>query len=338
MIIESNHPKPIAWGRPAAGNFDGDAPDFESYNRSSLALDPLEISRPAKGPLPRLVQPTPAADLVLFKGLDSALKQSDRTSNVLSFVIHAVAITLILWLGLHSHVRVVTHRTVTPIEFTLYAPVPPPKILPVAPAQGGGGGGGAHQVIEASKGDPPRVAKAVFLPPQISRIEHPKLDVEPTEQLKISDSAPTKPNLGLAQSPQVLLASQGQGSGSGFGHGMGGGLGMGHSSGSGPGSGGGYGGGLMSVGGGVSAPQLVHSVEPEFTQEARSANYQGNVSIQLIVDSEGNPQNVHVTRHLGMGLDEKAIEAVRGYKFKPALYQGHPVAVQIVVDVDFHLH
>jgi len=113
---------------------------------------------------------------------------------------------------------------------------------------------------------------------------------------------------------------------------------MGRGNGVGPGTGGGYGGGIMSVGGGVAAPEVIHSVEPEFTQEARQANFQGSVSIKLIVDSQGNPQNVRVTRHLGMGLDEKAMEAVRQYKFKPAMYQGHPVSVQIVMDVDFHLH
>jgi protein TonB len=94
----------------------------------------------------------------------------------------------------------------------------------------------------------------------------------------------------------------------------------------------------MSVGGGVSAPTVIRSVEPEFTEAARQSNYQGSVSIQLVVDSQGNPQAIRVTRHAGMGLDEKAIEAVRQYKFRPALYQGHPVAVQIVIDVDFHLH
>jgi TonB family protein len=146
------------------------------------------------------------------------------------------------------------------------------------------------------------------------------------------------PNFGVAQSPQIMLASQGSGSGSGFGHGMGGGIGIGHGIGAGPGSGGGYGGGLMSVGGGVSAPQLIHSVEPEFTDDARRANYQGNVSVQLIVDSQGNPQNVRLVSHLGMGLDEKAIEAVRQYRFHPAMYQGHPVSVQILIDVAFHLH
>jgi len=94
----------------------------------------------------------------------------------------------------------------------------------------------------------------------------------------------------------------------------------------------------MSVGGGVAAPQLIHSVEPEFTEDARRENYQGSVSIKLIVDSQGNPQDVRLVSHLGMGLEEKAIAAVRQYKFKPAMYQGHPVSVQIVVEVDFHLH
>jgi len=94
----------------------------------------------------------------------------------------------------------------------------------------------------------------------------------------------------------------------------------------------------MSVGGGVAAPEVIHSVEPEFTEDARRANFQGSVSIKLIVDSQGSPQDVRLVRHLGMGLDEKAIEAVKQYRFKPAMYQGHPVAVQIVIDVDFHLH
>ena len=94
----------------------------------------------------------------------------------------------------------------------------------------------------------------------------------------------------------------------------------------------------MSVGGGVSAPQVLNSVEPQFTEDARRADFQGSAAIQLIVDAQGNPQNLRVLRHLGMGLDQMALDAVRQYKFKPAMYQGHPVAVQMVIEVDFHLH
>jgi TonB family protein len=175
------------------------------------------------------------------------------------------------------------------------------------------------------------------MPSQLLKFEHPKLAVEPTSQVRMQDNNDL-PVVGVSQSPQITMASQGGGSGSGFGQGSGGGFGSGHGGGAGPGTGGGYGGGLMSVGGGVSAPQVIRTVEPEFTDAARSANYQGSVSIKLIVDSQGNPQDVRLASHLGMGLEEKAIEAVKQYKFKAAMYQGHPVSVQILIEVDFHLH
>jgi len=249
---------------------------------------------------------------------------------------HALLIGLVLSLAVKAHtiVTVAASTVVTPLDLTSYTP---PVVLPLAKPMGGGGGGGAHDVIEASKGHISEVAKYQFAPLQASRIDRPKLAIEPSEQASIPDSV-SLPNVGVSQSAQIRLVSQGSGSGSGFGQGLGGGIGMGHGSGVGPGSGGGYGGGLMSVGGSVAAPRVIHSVEPEFTQEARQANFQGSVLIQLIVDSQGNPQDIRVTRHLGMGLDEKAIEAVRQYRFNPAMYQGHPVSVQIVIEVAFHLH
>jgi TonB family protein len=272
-----------------------------------------------------------------FVCLDRATAQKDPAAKAVSAIIHVVAISALLWLGFKAKTAIVPPAT-QPVSITLYAPLPPPKILPVAPKMGGGGGGGAHQIIEPTRGNPPKVVSTrTFIAPQILKVDKPKLAMEPTEIVKMPEN-PNMPNLGLSTSPQIALASQGRGSGSGFGSGQGGGLGMGHGIGSGPGSGGGYGGGLMSVGGGVGAPSVLHSVEPEFTEEARQANYQGSVSIQLIVDAQGNPQNVHVTRHASYGLDQKAVEAVRQYKFRPAMFQGHPVAVQIVIDVDFHLH
>ena len=268
--------------------------------------------------------------------IDPLVFKRDKTSSAISFVIHAVLITLVLSLAVKARTSFMPRPVtiVTPVDFRL---TPPPMILPVEKAMGGGGGGGAHEIVEASKGRLPLVAKEQITPPQIIRIERPKLGIEPTEMVKMPDNN-NLPNFGMTQSPQIALASQGRGSGSGFGQGLGGGIGAGHGNGVGPGSGGGYGGGLMSVGGGVSAPQVLHSAEPEFTDDARRANYQGSVTVHLIVDSEGNPQNVRLASSLGMGLGEKAIEAVKQYKFKPAMYQGHPVSVQIVIEVDFHLH
>ncbi len=316
----------------------------QAYNRTSLAVDSLAVGLdtfPAElAPSPRLVPvPAPAAPgIPRFMGLDQATYRRDPRSKWVSLAIHVVGIAAVLWLGFRAHNAIVEPAVVTPVDITLYAPPPPPKILPVAPTQGGGGGGGAHQLIEPTRGNPPRiVARTPVIAPQILRFDQPKLAIEPAEVVKMPDN-PALPNLGLTTSSQVALASQGKGSGSGFGSGLGGGLGVGRGIGSGPGSGGGYGGGVMSVGGGVSAPQVLHSVDPEFTEEARQANFQGNCAIQLIVDAQGNPQNIRVVRHLGMGLDEKAVAAVRQYKFRPAIYQGHPVAVEIVVDVDFHLH
>jgi TonB family protein len=262
--------------------------------------------------------------------------ERDKSSSAVSFTIHAAMIALILALAMKARMNVMATpaETVTPIDFEISVP---PIRLPVAIAMGGGGGGGAHEIVEAIKGHPPAMATIPILAPPVLRLDHPSLAVEPTESVKMQDSSPLT-NLGMADSPQITQASQGRGSGSGFGQGQGGGIGSGRGLGAGPGSGGGYGGGVMSVGGGVAAPLVIHSVQPEFTDDARRANYQGSVSIKLIVDSQGNPQDVRLASHLGMGLEAKAIEAVRQYRFRPAMYQGHAVAVQIVIDVDFHLH
>ncbi len=319
--------------------------DREAYNRSSLAMDAFEDQASAwPQHMPHLISRRyamagGAPGALGWKGFQPVSFKRDRKSSFVSFIIHVLIVTLVLWWSLTSHPHVVetANTVVTPMHFTLYAPPPPPQVMPVAKVQGGGGGGGAHQLIEPTRGHVPKVARIQTLPPQIVRVANPKLAVEPTMQVHIPSSNPL-PNFGVSQSPQIALASQGSGSGSRFGHGLGGGIGASQGSGAGTGNGGGYGGGLMSVGGGVSAPILIHSVEPEFTDQARQANYTGTVSIQLIVDSQGNPQDAHVVRHLGMGLDEKAVEAVNQYRFRPAVYQGHPVAVQMIVEVDFRLH
>jgi TonB family protein len=340
---ESKNPKVIYRSGKSAFSAVGEPQGNELYNRSSLAVDVHGTASLNWGTVaPINSRPLAAGnarrDLIWWRGVSPLEFKSDPTSKIVSFTVHVVAISMVLILVAMSQ-RAVVHvddTTVTLLNFTLYDP-PPPPVMQVAKVQGGGGGGGEHKLIEPTRGHLPKIARIQTLPPQIARLEHPVLPVEPTMQIKIPDNS-NVPNFGVPQSQQVTLASQGSGSGSGFGHGSGGGIGIGHGLGAGAGSGGGFGGGVMSVGGGVSAPVVIHSVDPGFTESARNANYQGTVSIQLIVDPEGNPQNVHVVRHLGMGLDDKAVQAVRQYRFRPAMYQGHPVAVQMIIDIDFHLH
>ncbi len=96
--------------------------------------------------------------------------------------------------------------------------------------------------------------------------------------------------------------------------------------------------GIYRVGGGVSPPTVISSVDPEYSAEARSAKLTGIVVVSLIVDAQGMPESVHVVRPLGKGLDEKAIDAVRQYKFKPAMYQGNAVPVAVNIDVNFQVY
>jgi TonB family protein len=106
----------------------------------------------------------------------------------------------------------------------------------------------------------------------------------------------------------------------------------------GPGFGGGFGGGIYRVGNGVSAPRALYDPEPQYTDEARKAKVQGVVMLSLIVDPNGHPRDVKVARSLGMGLDEKAIEAVRTWRFDPARKDGQPVTVLVNVEVSFRLY
>ena len=92
------------------------------------------------------------------------------------------------------------------------------------------------------------------------------------------------------------------------------------------------------VGGGVTAPHPVYTPSPEYSDQARKSKYQGTVVLWMVIGSDGCPRDIKVARSLGMGLDEKAIEAVRAWRFEPARKYGQPVAVQINVETSFRLH
>jgi TonB family protein len=93
----------------------------------------------------------------------------------------------------------------------------------------------------------------------------------------------------------------------------------------------------LEVGGNVTAPRPTYTPDPEYCEEARAAGYQGSCVLSLIVDASGNPRDIRVEHSLGMQLDEKAIKALRNWRFEPARKRGKPVAVRINIEVSFHL-
>src|SRR6266849_5374560 len=261
-----------------------------------------------------------------------------KTSATASTIIHIILITALI-LGTAYLGRRVIEKPQQ--EIITFVPNDIPVMKPAKVESGGGGGGGDRDKFQAPKGKIPKQSMEQITPPAIVvRNMHPKLAVEPTvvvpPQVKLAYNAP---NLGV---PTATLPSgppsNGTGSGGGIGSGSGGGIGVGSGPGVGEGHGGGVGGGVFRVGGGVSKPRLVYGPDPEYSEEARKAKFMGTCTLSLVVGADGRPRDIQVSRSVGLGLDEKAIEAVKTWKFDPALKDGKPVAVAIAVEVTFHLY
>ena len=259
-----------------------------------------------------------------------------------SMVVHALAVAGLVGISLAGAkvVKQVQQESVTLVapDVSEYMPLSQKKNDEV----GGGGGGGDRDKLQAPKGKLPKFDLEPKAPPaMVVRNDNPKLPVEPAVAVppQVKMAKLNMPNFG---DPKAVIPagpmSNGTGSGGGIGAGSGGGVGSGTGPGVGPGRGGGIGGGVFRVGGGVSAPRALDTPDPEYSEEARKAKYQGTVVLWLIVDENGKPRDIKVARSLGMGLDQKAIEAVRNWKFEPAMKDGRPVAVQINVEVNFRLY
>ena len=212
---------------------------------------------------------------------------------------------------------------------------------------GGGGGGGGNLAKE-----PPRkielpgqdkISVPVAKPLDLTAVEQPKPE-PPQEQ------APTLeiPAVALAAGAQTLPgaldgvltgSSQGPGSGGGAGTGTGSGIGPGTGPGLGPGSGGGTGGGPYRPGNGVLPPRILREVKPEYTADAMRAKVQGVVELEAVVLPDGSVGEVRIVRSLDavFGLDQKAIEAVRRWRFVPGTRLGQPVAVLVGIELTFTL-
>ena len=212
-----------------------------------------------------------------------------------------------------------------------------PKIqdLPLVFSGFTGGGGGNHEKNPASQGNPPKASLDPQLAPPtvILPKEMPRLPVQETIVMAPDIKLPQGGQIGDPMSRFTVLSN---------GPGGPGGIDTGCCDGVGPSTGPHYGPGpegiLQPGRNGVSNPEAIYSPEPSFSDEARKAKHQGIVQLLLVVGKDGRPYGIRVGQTLGMGLDEKAIEAVKLWRFRPAMFNGRPVATQIAIQVEFHLY
>jgi periplasmic protein TonB len=220
------------------------------------------------------------------------------------------------------------------------------------PGPGGGGGGGG-----ARRPDPPppalRKGASTLRSPLPIRRPPP---ADPPPVVRVSDPPPVKPEplppivapvVPVAADPQERVGvpadvppapeSRGPGDKSGTGTGEGTGVGEGTGPGVGPGSGGGTGGGPYRPGSGITPPTLLREVKPDYTEEARRRSLEGDVVLEIVVRRDGSVGDVKILQGLGGGLDARAADAVRQWRFSPAQKQGVPVDVVVEVAVEFKL-
>ena len=281
----------------------------------SIVQGVRELINPPK--LPPLEITSKPVEVASMKGLYGG---HESTAGIGSVIIHVAVVALLLFVGSLKPVQTAVKEFVPIFAPDLKPLQPKPKVAESK------GGGGSPQKTEVTKGALPKVALKSFVPP-IRPKDDPKLAMNPTIV------APDLPNIQANNFGNPLaglgIPSAGNGIGTGIGSGRGAGVG--------PGSGGGFGGGAYKIGGGVSAPVPTYRPEPEYSEEARKAKWQGAVLLQLVVDENGVPQEIKVIRSLGLGLDQKAIEAVQKWRFKPGQKDGKPVPVSANIEVNFRL-
>ena len=236
-----------------------------------------------------------------------------------SLAIHVGAIFLLLTIASIPSVR----DSITRLDRVV--PLLAPRLTKQVQAKGGGG---QRNPLPASRGQaPPRPVTRVFVPPMAVRLENPKLMVQQA-MIEAPEFNISAPDIG---DPLGKVGPLSGGPGGPFGIGDGTGIGIGK----GPGNGNG---GISYKALGITEePRLLHSEEPEYSEEARKARAQGSVLLVIDVDVNGRVANIRVVKSLGLGLDEKATEAVLKWRFRPAMAGGRPVTAPAQVRVTFHL-
>ena len=273
--------------------------------------------------------------------------RSDRATTVpliLSTSLHGLAIATILFVA--SLGFAVADERTEPLK----DPEPMRMVFLVQPGPGGGGGGGGLKM----KTPPPKAERkgiekissplpARKLPPPPEPVAKPPdpppppLDAKPVMAPIQVKPADTKTTDGVMAKVPETKPSQGPGTGGGVGTGQGTGLGQGDGNGVGEGSGGGYGGGPFRPGSGVEPPRLLREVKADYTDEARRSNIEGEVELEIVVRRDGSVGDVKIVRGLRGGLNERAVAAVRQWRFAPGRMKGVPVDVVVEVGVEFRL-
>jgi protein TonB len=310
----------VAWG----ANFGGFGTRIKEF-----------FSPPKQAPLPFAVKPIKVKDIW-------TKDENFGTSQALAVGLHVVAIGLlfipIFFPSVSNPVEAKNKGLdVMPLDISPYVA----KLPAGAQKAGGGGGGGDRSVEPPTKGRTPKFKWTQFTPPEAKlKNLNPKLAMDPSllgpPDLKVSN--PPLTNMGDPLAAMVNY-SGGPGGGGGIGTGESGGIGSGSGGGLGPGEGGGTGGGVFRAGvNGVGSPSCLYCPDPLYSDEARKAKYQGTVVLIVIITTDGRAVNIKVSKGPGLGLEENAIEAVKKWRFKPAIGpNGKPVNVSIPIEVSFRL-
>jgi protein TonB len=252
--------------------------------------------------------------------------------QIVSVLVHVVAIAAVVVIPLLFPGIITT----TTKAFNPEAPVDvsvSPYLAKLKPsAKAAGGGGGAHDTAPATKGKLPKFSWTQFSAPMAHPVEHPQIAMTPTVVGNPDIKLPNQnlPNWGdpLGKS---LTDSMGQGHGSGVGNGNGAGVG--------PGEGWNTGGGTPNAGtGGYGVPACLYCPRADYSDEAMKVKVQGVVELIAVVTADGRVTDIHVAKGLGLGLDEKAIQAVRTWRLTPARGpDGRPASVRQIIEVAFQL-
>jgi TonB family protein len=266
------------------------------------------------------------------EGADIRVMFADQATSGLrglsGTIVHVAAIALLLLV-----VRLLPEK--------VYQSILPNRIEDIVflvdPGPGGGGGGGNKSP------DPPKQAEVKAQDKVDIPVQKPPDPVPVPEPENIPEALPELLNVPLVDLGSRPTTSVGDPSGAANsnsrGSGTGSGVGPGQGSGLGPGSGGGTGGGIYNIGNGVTAPVVIFDPKPKYTADAMRAKVQGVVQMSAVVMPNGSVADIRIVRSLdqSFGLDEEAKKTAAQWRFRPGMRQGEPVAVRIIIELEFNL-